>query len=107
MSASALSSALLSFWSSLRVGRRAINCAASAHALRRRAPAAAPGWRVGIAVVAIGRGMDADEALAAAHEVEQRLAAGGRRRGISRIVEERAGRAGEEDRVVLLAGSPR
>ena len=46
--------------------------------------------------------MDAREALAAAHEVEERLPARRRRRRVVRIVEERAGRAGQEDRVVLL-----
>ena len=53
-------------------------------------------------MVGVGGGVNSREALAAAHEVEQRLPPGRRRRRVVRIVEERAGRAGEEDRVVLL-----
>ena len=46
--------------------------------------------------------MDGGQALAAAHEVEQRLAARRRGRGVLRIVEEVTGGAREEDRVVGL-----
>ena len=53
-------------------------------------------------MVGVGGGVNSREALAAAHEVEQRLPPGGRRRRVVRIVQERAGGAGEEDRVVLL-----
>ena len=53
-------------------------------------------------MVGVARGVDAGEALAAAHEVEERLAPRRGRRRIVRIVEERAGGAGEEDGVVLL-----
>jgi hypothetical protein len=45
--------------------------------------------------------VDAGQALAAAHEVEQRLAARGGGRGVLGIVEELAGGAGQEERVVL------
>jgi hypothetical protein len=46
--------------------------------------------------------VDPGEALTAPHEVEERLAARGRGRGVVRIVQEGAGRAREEDSVVLL-----
>jgi hypothetical protein len=41
--------------------------------------------------------VDAGQALAAAHEVEQRLAARGRDRGVFGIVEERSARAGQDE----------
>jgi hypothetical protein len=53
-------------------------------------------------MVGVARGVNPGETLAAAHEVEQRLPPCRRRRRVVRVVEERAGRAGEEERVVLL-----
>ena len=53
-------------------------------------------------MVRVGGRVDPAEPLAAAHEVEERLAPCRRGGGVVRIVEERAGRAGEEDRVALL-----
>ena len=53
-------------------------------------------------MVRVSRRVDAREAFPAAHEVEERLPACRRRRRVVRIVEERAGRARQEDRVVLL-----
>ena len=60
------------------------------------------GGRRRVLVIRVGRRMDAGEPLAAAHEVEERLPARGRRRGVAGIVEERAGRACKKDSVVLL-----
>ena len=55
-----------------------------------------------VLMVGVGGGVNPGEALAAANELEERLPPCRRRRRVVRVVEECAGRAGEEDRVVLL-----
>ncbi len=55
-----------------------------------------------VAVIRVGAGVNHRQPLAAADEVHERLAAGGRGLRAGGVVEVGAGGAGEEDRVVLL-----